>query len=223
MSGPPISILLVDDDPKNLLALEAILESPDHRLVKAQTADEALLALMREDYAAIVLDVQMPDLNGIELARLIKQRKRTQHIPILFLTAHYRENEHAVLGYDVGAVDYLTKPVHPAVLRSKVSVFVDLFRKTRALAEMYRNLEAEVIERKTAEERFRVVVEAAPSAILVFNEEGSIVLVNSEAELLFGRPRAELLSSKINHLLAEQDIPNFAEIIEHGGLNSDPS
>ena len=73
MSGPPISILLVDDDPKNLLALEAILESADHRLVKAQTADEALLALMREDYAAIVLDVQMPDLNGIELARLIKQ------------------------------------------------------------------------------------------------------------------------------------------------------
>jgi PAS domain S-box-containing protein len=223
MIGPPISILLVDDDPNNLLALEAILDSPEHRLVKAQSADEALLALMREDYAAIVLDVQMPDLSGIELARLIKQRKRTQHIPILFLTAHYRENEHAVLGYDVGAVDYLTKPVHPAVLRSKVSVFVDLFRKTRALAEMNRSLEAEVIERKTAEERFRVVVEAAPSAILVFNEEGTIVLVNSEAEILFGRPRAELLSSKLYHLLAEQDVPNFAEIIEHGDLHSDPS
>jgi PAS domain S-box-containing protein len=222
MTGPPISILLVDDDPNNLLALEAILDSPEHRLVKAQSADEALLALMREDYAAIVLDVQMPDLSGIELARLIKQRKRTQHIPILFLTAHYRENEHAVLGYDVGAVDYLTKPVHPAVLRSKVSVFVDLFRKTRALAEMNRSLEAEVIERKTAEERFRVVVEAAPSAILVFNEEGSIVLVNSEAELLFGRPRAELLHSKIQELLVAGDVPSFAEIIEHGDAHTDP-
>jgi PAS domain S-box-containing protein len=223
MTGPPISILLVDDDPKNLLALEAILESPDHRLVKAQTADEALLALMREDYAAIVLDVQMPDLNGIELARLIKQRKRTQHIPILFLTAHYRENEHAVLGYDVGAVDYLTKPVHPAVLRSKVSVFVDLFRKTRALAEMNRNLEAEVIERKTAEERFRVVVEAAPSAMLAFNEEGAIVLVNSEAELLFGRPRVDLLCSRIQDLLDREDLPDFAEIIEHGDFHTYPS
>jgi PAS domain S-box-containing protein len=223
MNGPPISILLVDDDPKNLLALEAILESPDHRLVKAQTADEALLALMREDYAAIVLDVQMPDLNGIELARLIKQRKRTQHIPILFLTAHYRENEHAVLGYDVGAVDYLTKPVHPAVLRSKVSVFVDLFRKTRALAEMNRNLEAEVIERKTAEERFRVVVEAAPSAMLAFNEEGAIVLVNSEAELLFGRPRAELLRSRIQDLLNHGDLPDFGEVIEHGDAHAEPS
>jgi PAS domain S-box-containing protein len=223
MTGPPISILLVDDDPKNLLALEAILESPDHRLVKAQTADEALLALMREDYAAIVLDVQMPDLNGIELARLIKQRKRTQHIPILFLTAHYRENEHVVLGYDVGAVDYLTKPVHPAVLRSKVSVFVDLFRKTRALAEMNRNLEAEVIERKTAEERFRVVVEAAPSAMLAFNEEGAIVLVNSEAELLFGRQRADLLCSRIQDLLDREDLPDFAQIIEHGDFHNSPS
>ncbi|HVK58446.1 MAG TPA: response regulator [Candidatus Kapabacteria bacterium] len=223
MNGPPISILLVDDDPKNLLALEAVLESPEHHLVKAQTADAALLALMRDDYAAIVLDVQMPDLNGIELARLIKQRKRTQHIPILFLTAHYRENEHAVLGYDVGAVDYLTKPVHPAVLRSKVSVFVDLFRKTRALAEMNRNLEAEIIERKTAEERFRVVVEAAPSAMVLFTEEGAIVLVNSEAELLFGRPRAELLASRIQELLPAGELPDFMEIVEHGDFHSDPA
>lgn len=196
-----ISILLVDDDPKNLLALESILDSPEHRLVKVQTADEALLALMKDDYAAIVLDVQMPDLNGIELARLIKQRRRTQHIPILFLTAHYRENEHAVLGYDVGAVDYLTKPVHPAVLRSKVSVFVDLFRKTRALEEMNRNMETEIAERKIAEERFRVVVEAAPSAMLVFTREGTIVLVNSQAEELFGRSREHLLQHSITDCL----------------------
>jgi DNA-binding response OmpR family regulator len=157
----PISILLVDDDPRNLLALESTLEGDGHRLVTAQTAEQALLALMEDDFAAIVLDVQMPDLDGIQLARLIKQRRKTQHIPILFLTAHYRESEHAVLGYDVGAVDYLTKPVHPGVLRSKVAVFVELFRKTRALAEMNRALEDEIVERKTAEERFRLVVDAA--------------------------------------------------------------
>src|SRR6187455_3876509 len=93
---------------------------------------------MQGDFAAIVLDVQMPDISGIELAKMIKQRKRTQHVPIIFLTAHYREDEHAVLGYDVGAVDYLTKPVNPVVLRSKVNVFVDLFTKTRALADMNR-------------------------------------------------------------------------------------
>src|SRR4029078_4420748 len=108
-----------------------------------------LLALMQGDFAAIVLDVMMPDMSGIELARMIKQRKRTQHIPIIFLTAHCREDEHAVLGYDAGAVDYLTKPINPAVLRSKVNVFVDLFRKTRALAEMNRTA-------KIAEEALRV-------------------------------------------------------------------
>src|SRR5688572_5356506 len=173
VKGAPVSILLVDDDANNLLALESILEGPGHRLVKVQTADDALMALMNEDYAAIVLDVQMPDLSGIELAKLIKQRKKTQHIPLIFLTAHYRDSEHAVLGYDVGAVDYLTKPVHPAVLRSKVSVFIDLFRKTRALAEINRSLEAEVIERKAAESHLRVVVEAAPSAMLVFTRDGT--------------------------------------------------
>src|SRR5215213_10074157 len=85
----PVAILLVDDDVNNLVALESILNSPEYRLDRAQTSDEALLALMNADYAAIILDVQMPGLNGIELARLIKQRKRTQNIPIIFLTAHY--------------------------------------------------------------------------------------------------------------------------------------
>jgi PAS domain S-box-containing protein len=199
--GAPVSILLVDDDANNLLALESILEGPGHRLVKVQTADDALMALMNEDYAAIVLDVQMPDLSGIELAKLIKQRKKTQHIPLIFLTAHYRDSEHAVLGYDVGAVDYLTKPVHPAVLRSKVSVFIDLFRKTRALAEINRSLEAEVVERKTAESHLRVVVEAAPSAMLVFTRDGSVMLVNSGAEQLFGLSREALLSKHIHELV----------------------
>jgi signal transduction histidine kinase len=140
----PAAVLLVDDDPKNLLALESILEDGNFSLVKALTGNQALLALMSSDFAAIVLDVQMPDMSGIELAKLIKQRRRTQHIPIIFLTAHYREDEHAILGYDAGAVDYLTKPVNPAVLRSKVNVFVDLFRKTQALAKM--NIAAQAAE-----------------------------------------------------------------------------
>lgn len=220
--SPPISILLVDDDPKNLLALESILDSPEHHLVKVQTADEALLALMRDDYAAIVLDVQMPDLNGIELARLIKQRRRTQHIPILFLTAHYRENEHAVLGYDVGAVDYLTKPVHPAVLRSKVSVFVDLFRKTRALAELNSSMEVEIGDRKIAEERFRVVVEAAPSAMLVFTGDGAIALVNSQAELLFGCQREKLLHRSVSDLLPADAMAELERLNRDGCPDGQP-
>jgi DNA-binding response OmpR family regulator len=105
----------------------------------------------------------MPELSGIELARLIKQRRRTQHIQIIFLTAHYLEEEHAVLAYDVGAVDYLTKPINPLVLRSKVNVFVDLFRKTRALAILNAKLEAhnEVLEREAEERMRRIQAEAA--------------------------------------------------------------
>lgn len=153
------TVLLVDDDPRNLLALETVLEREDYGLVKAQTGDEALLALMRGEFAAIVLDVEMPEVNGIELARLIKQRRKTQHIPIIFLTAHYREDEHAMLAYDVGAVDYLTKPINPAVLRSKVNVFVDLFRKTRALEAQNTLLQREAEERSR-----RIEAEAANAA-----------------------------------------------------------
>ena len=141
------NILLVDDDQRNLDVLESILDSPDYRLSRAKTADEALLALIAEEFAVIVLDVRMPDISGYELAQLIKQRKRTQHVPIIFLTAYYREDQDALQGYGAGAVDYLSKPVNPLILQSKVAVFVDLFRKTRALATMNRAMEAEIEER----------------------------------------------------------------------------
>lgn len=199
----PISILLVDDDPKNLLVLETILNSPDYRLVQAASADEALMALMLDDFAAIVLDVQMPDMSGIELARLIKQRKKTQHVPILFLTAYYQEDEQIVLGYGAGAVDFITKPVNPAVLRSKIDVFIDLFRKTHALAEVNRAMQAEIVERQKAEERFRMVVETAPNAMVMLAKAGGIVLVNSRTETLFGYARSELIGESVQRLVPE--------------------
>jgi YesN/AraC family two-component response regulator len=146
VAAMPVSILLVDDDPRNLNVLEAILTSPDYRLVRAQNADEALRALVAETFALLVLDVRMPEMSGLELAQLIKQRKTTRHIPIIFLSAYYQEDEHVLQGYDAGAVDYLKKPCNPAVLRSKVAVFADLFRANRALEE-------EVTERRQAEEQ----------------------------------------------------------------------
>jgi len=204
-----ISILLVDDDPKNLMVLETILDSSEYRLVKASTADAALLALMNEEFAAIVLDVQMPDMSGLDLARLIKQRKKTQHVPILFLTAYYQEDEHVVLGYGAGAVDYITKPVNPAVLRSKIGVFIDLFRKTTALAEMNRAMETEIAERQQAEERFRMVVETAPNAMVMIAADGQIILVNSRTESLFGYDRDELVCQPISVLIAEDALHDF--------------
>ena len=131
----PVNILLVDDQPSNLDALEAILSSPEHHLVRARTANEALMALLHDEFAAIVLDIRMPEVSGIELAELIKQRKRSRDIPIVFLTAHLLDEKDALKGYVAGGVDYLIKPINPEILRSKIAVFVDLFRKTRALAE----------------------------------------------------------------------------------------
>src|SRR6185295_3817969 len=128
-----VNILLVDDEPRNLDVLESSLESAEYNLVRALTAEEALMLLLEGDFAAIVLDIQMPRMNGIELANLIKQRRRTQHIPIIFLTAYFQEDKDVLQGYTSGAVDYLTKPINPQILRSKIAVFVDLFRKTRAL------------------------------------------------------------------------------------------
>src|ERR1044071_6898577 len=120
----PIHILVVDDEPKNLTVLETILDDPDYRLVRAESAEQALLALVVEEFALLILDIRMPGMTGLELAQMIKQRKKTAQVPIIFLTAYYNEDQHVLTGYGAGPVDYIHKPVNATVLRSKVDVFV---------------------------------------------------------------------------------------------------
>ncbi|MET9618741.1 response regulator [Kitasatospora indigofera] len=128
-------ILLVDDRPENLLALEAILSALDQTLVRAASGEEALKALLTDDFAVILLDVQMPGMDGFETASHIKRRERTRDIPIIFLTAINHGPHHTFRGYAAGAVDYISKPFDPWVLRAKVSVFVDLYMKNCQLKE----------------------------------------------------------------------------------------
>ena len=127
----PVNVLLVDDRPENLLALEVSLEPLGVNLVKAASGTEALRCLLRDDFALVLLDVQMPGMDGLEAARVIKQRERTRHVPIIFLTGSTTDPRHMFRGYEAGAVDYLYKPFDPHILRSKVSVFVDLHRLKR--------------------------------------------------------------------------------------------
>ena len=127
-------ILLVDDRPENLLALEAILGTLDQVLVRAASGEEALRALLKEDFALILLDVQMPGLDGFETAAQIKGRNRTKNIPIIFLTAVDKDRHNAYRGYAAGGADYIAKPFDPWVLRAKVQVFVDLWAAGRQLA-----------------------------------------------------------------------------------------
>jgi phosphoserine phosphatase RsbU/P len=156
------NVLLVDDQPNNLLALEAILEDLPLHLVKASSGPEALRCLLNEDFALILMDVKMPGMDGFETAELIRQRRRTEHTPIIFLTAFENDEPQIFKGYSLGAVDYLSKPVVPQVLRSKVSVFVDIFRKTeeiRQQAELLRQLEQREHERQLAEVEERLEAE----------------------------------------------------------------
>src|SRR4051812_10083195 len=155
LTAPPVSnkpkVLIVDDQPRNLDVLEAMLGGSDCTLVRASSADDALLCLVRDEFAALVLDIKMPGMSGIELATIIKRRKRSQDVPILFLTAHSVDEDDVLRGYGAGGVDYLSKPVNAEILRSKVGVFVDAFRKARALADLNLALQREIAQREDAQ------------------------------------------------------------------------
>jgi signal transduction histidine kinase len=142
----PVKILLVDDQPENLLSAGAVLESLGQEVVLAESGREALRHLLDHDFAVILLDVMMPEMDGFETAELVRQRERSRLTPIIFLTALGRSEEHMRRGYDLGAVDYMTKPFVPEILRSKVSVFVELHRKSVLLEQ-----QSELLARRNAE------------------------------------------------------------------------
>jgi len=208
----PVEILLVDDRPENLLALEAILEPLNQTLIKAHSGDEALRKLLLHDFAVILLDVQMPGINGFETARLIKSRERTKYIPIIFLTAISKDEAYVFQGYSVGAVDYLAKPFQPDILRSKVSVFVDLYLKQKQLSEqqvLLRASEVRELELKhkleitESEARFSEIVASAMDAIVVFDTDGRISLFNAAAERMFGLPADDAIGHDVRKLMPE--------------------
>lgn len=190
-----VKILLVDDNEDNLVSLEAALEVLGEQLVLARSGRQALRELLEHDFAAILLDVKMPEMDGFEAAELIRARKRSQHTPILFLTG-YRNEEHLFRGYDLGAVDFLFKPIVPEVLRSKVAVFVALSRSAQR-----QRLQAEVLAK--AEQRFRSLLNAAPDAMLITKESGEIVLVNTRTYTLFGYTRSEIMGHDIRKLIPD--------------------
>jgi signal transduction histidine kinase len=146
--SPHASILIVDDDPKSLVAMEAVLRSLGSRLVCARSGEEALRHVLEEDFAAILMDVRMPGIDGFTTARMIRERKRSRYTPIIFLTAAQEDLASMFRGYQAGAVDYIVKPVIAEVLRSKLAIFVGLH-------DMNRMLNAELAERALTEQRLR--------------------------------------------------------------------
>jgi signal transduction histidine kinase len=176
------SILLVDDRQANLTALCAILEPLGQELVCAQSGTEALRQLLVREFALVLLDVQMPGIDGFQVATLIRQRPATAHLPIIFLTAVSRDASQIFEGYEHGAVDYLLKPFDAYILRAKVSVFVDLYKKSR-LIEQLREREREALER-SSEHRFRSVTESIAAGIWAADRAGQFFWANRCARAL---------------------------------------
>jgi PAS domain S-box-containing protein len=187
IADDPVDLLLVDDRAEDLLTLTHVLAGPEYRLTTASSGPEALKRLLEQDFGVILLDVFMPTMDGFELAELIKQRERSQHTPIIFLTAAVSDLPQIYRGYSVGAVDYLTKPVDPDVVRAKVAVFADLFRKDRRLmrhAQQVREGERREREellselRHEAERRYMNLAEAVPLSVWTAEPNGDLNYAN---------------------------------------------
>ncbi|MDQ4080883.1 MAG: ATP-binding protein [Gemmatimonadota bacterium] len=222
-TAPPrrnVDVLLVDDRTENLLAIEAILEPLALNLIRATSGEAALREVLRRDLAVILLDVQMPGMNGFETAKVIKSRERSRHIPIIFLTAISKEEQYVFEGYSVGAVDYLSKPFHPDVLRSKVSVFVELHEKSRQIRDQEQRLrhaerrEIELEHRvrlSESEARMAEVVESAIDAIVMFDESQRVTLFNAAAERVFGVSSKSAIGRSIGELFPPEHRSDFID------------
>jgi signal transduction histidine kinase len=203
-----VKILLVDDQPDNLLSAEAVLESLGQEIVKAVSGREALRQLLDHDFAVILLDVMMPGMDGFETATLIRQRDRSRHTPIIFLTALGKSEEHLIRGYDVGAVDYLFKPIVPEVLRSKVMVFAELYRKSRLIQR-----HSELLERRNEElQQAMKELELAGVEIRTLNDH----LERRIAELDAVNKELEAFSYSVSHDLRAplMRIAGFSQALE---------
>ena len=209
MSTQRANLLLVDDRRENLLALEAILEPLGHKLVSVTSGIAALKELLLDDFACILLDVQMPEIDGFELATLIKQRQRSQHIPIVFLTALSRDEKHVYQGYSAGAVDYILKPIDSDVLRSKVSVFVELWEKGEQIqqqAEQIHEQKLDALER-ASEERYRQLADAMPQIVWTADATGAATYFNRRWFEYTGMTPEEVGPNAWHQIVHPDDLP----------------
>ena len=208
-------ILTVDDRPENLFALRRVLADLDVDIVEAGSGNEALAATLTADFAVAILDVHMPGMDGYELADLLRGDPRTRRLPIVFLTAAYGEQAHVFRGYEAGAVDYIVKPYDPVVLRSKISVFLELHRRSAALADKVDALAA-------SEERFRSLVMTVPDIVYRIDSEGRFTFLNNAVTLL-GYSPSELLGlhfSEIVHPAQVDQISRRSVLPRYAGMTT---
>jgi PAS domain S-box-containing protein len=214
----PINILLVDDQPANLLALQTLLQDEKYNLVTARSGHDALRAMLKQDFALVLLDVIMPGLDGFETAHLLRQRESSTYTPIIFITAASAGDREVVKGYELGAVDYIFKPIVPEILRAKVQVFVELYKRAERIKAQATELRAaqldlrrELAEHMRAEkalreseEKYRLLFSLAHAAIVVFDKRSRQLLdANDAAAVLYGHKREDMLKLSADDLFLD--------------------
>ncbi|SRR5579859_6598215 len=199
-----VNILMVDDQPAKLLSYEVILSELGENLIKATSGREALEQLLKNDVAVVLMDVSMPEIDGFEMADMIRQHPRFQKTAIIFISAVHLTDLDRIKGYQRGAVDYISVPVVPELLRAKVSVFAELHRKTRQLESLNRELENRVAERTEELKERADLLDLASEAIIVLDSDGALKFWNSGAEALYGWTREEVLGKNIRDVLHTQ-------------------
>ncbi|MER2057876.1 MAG: EAL domain-containing protein [Niallia sp.] len=222
-----INILLVDDRPENLLALEAIIEQKEYNLIKAFSGEEALKYLLKYDFAAILLDVQMPGMDGFGTAKIIKAREKTKNIPILFITANNMDSEHIFTGYLLGAIDYILKPFDPIILKTKVERLVEIYKMNQMLKKQAERLEEKKVELEKANKELmrissdllvsealaNVTSETSSDSMLVLDKDGFILKVNPTVERMFLYTNQELLHQNIKRLFSSEKTQKYVHAI----------
>ncbi len=208
MAETPLKILVVDDKPENLIIMERLLRHLDVRVLKAQSGPEALSLVLRHEFALIVLDVNMPGMDGFEVAEALRDNYPTMHIPIVFVTDISKEERHIFKGYELGAVDYIVKPINPEILPGKIKVFLDLAKNQRELKEALEEL-------KRVNHQNRLLLECAGEGILGLDEGGNITFLNPAAESILKTRQDELIGRHVNEILysslSDKEPPKWEE------------
>lgn len=197
-------ILLVDDKPKNLEALDTMLKGKGFVCIKASSGNEALKVAMKECLALILLDVQMPGMDGYETAEILRKSEETQQIPIIFVTASLQDQGHEFRGYESGAVDYMLKPLNPYILKSKIRVFLELYEKSRRLEQSF-------LESRSSQLRLAKILDLSENAVISVDVHRKINFFNQRAEQVLGYSASEILGQSLNLLMSPEDLPAHLE------------
>lgn len=212
-SDSKVNILMVDDQPGKLLSYEAILSGLGQNLLKANSGREALDILLRHEIAVVLLDVSMPELDGFDLVAMIHGHPRFHKTPIILISAVHLTDVDRLKAFEHGAVDYVTVPVIPEILRAKVRIFTELHRKTRQLEQLNRELEMRVAERTEQLQQSAELLELATEAVIVRDWEGRVMFWNSGAQSMYGWKREDVLGMKLHQVLQTR-FPETPEAID---------